>query len=75
MLKAIEKKSVAINLMITIQEQDKMSQHSSSSEDISAANMDGGSCSAAIRNPAIKTGRQIQLMQVIIILLTKEGDF
>lgn len=42
---------------------DKMSIHSVSSEDISASN-GGQCCSAAARNPAIKTGRRIQLMQV-----------
>ncbi|XP_061401271.1 uncharacterized protein LOC133337023 [Musca vetustissima] len=45
---------------------DKMSVHSVSSEDISSSN-DGQCCSAAARNPAIKTGRRIQLMQMIIL--------
>ncbi|XP_005177981.1 uncharacterized protein LOC101893791 [Musca domestica] len=45
---------------------DKMSIHSVSSEDISASN-GGQCCSAAARNPAIKTGRRIQLMQMIIL--------
>ncbi|KAH8392751.1 hypothetical protein KR215_009110, partial [Drosophila sulfurigaster] len=45
---------------------DKISVRSISSEDIS----NGGSgrcCSAAARNPAIKTGRRLQLMQMIIL--------
>lgn len=42
---------------------DKMSIHSISSEDISTT-VGGKCCSAAARNPAIKTGRRIQLMQV-----------
>uniref|UniRef100_A0A1I8PRX9 guanylate cyclase n=2 Tax=Stomoxys calcitrans TaxID=35570 RepID=A0A1I8PRX9_STOCA len=45
---------------------DKMSVHSVSSEDISTSN-GGKCCSAAARNPAIKTGRRIQLMQMIIL--------
>lgn len=53
------------HLQLPQQQLDKMSVHSNSSEDISTT--DGGKCcSAAARNPAIKTGRRIQLMQVII---------
>lgn len=46
---------------------DKMSVHSISSEDISTTT-GGKCCSAAARNPAIKTGRRIQLMQVITLV-------
>ena len=46
---------------------DKMSIHSISSEDISTT-VGGKCCSAAARNPAIKTGRRIQLMQVSRII-------
>lgn len=42
---------------------DKISVRSISSEDISSAG-GGKCCSAAARNPAIKTGRRLQLMQV-----------
>lgn len=42
---------------------DKMSIRSVSSEDVSTT-VEGKCCSAAARNPAIKTGRRIQLMQV-----------
>ncbi|XP_054740745.1 uncharacterized protein LOC129246184 [Anastrepha obliqua] len=45
---------------------DKMSVRSVSSEDVSTA-VEGKCCSAAARNPAIKTGRRIQLMQMIIL--------
>ncbi|CAD7014704.1 unnamed protein product [Ceratitis capitata] len=45
---------------------DKMSIRSLSSEDVSTA-VEGKCCSAAARNPAIKTGRRIQLMQMIIL--------
>lgn len=47
------------------QQLDKMSIHSISSEDISTT-VGGKCCSAAARNPAIKTGRRIQLLQVIV---------
>lgn len=42
---------------------DKISVRSISSEDISSGG-NGKCCSAAARNPAIKTGRRLQLMQV-----------
>ncbi|KAH8357811.1 hypothetical protein KR200_009768 [Drosophila serrata] len=45
---------------------DKISVRSISSEDISSAG-GGKCCSAAARNPAIKTGRRLQLMQMIIL--------
>ncbi|XP_067633351.1 uncharacterized protein [Eurosta solidaginis] len=45
---------------------DKLSVRSVSSEDVSTA-VGGKCCSAAARNPAIKTGRRIQLMQMIIL--------
>ncbi|XP_018792582.1 PREDICTED: uncharacterized protein LOC108971164 [Bactrocera latifrons] len=45
---------------------DKMSIRSISSEDVSAT-VEGKCCSAAARNPAIKTGRRIQLLQMIIL--------
>ncbi|KAI9578053.1 hypothetical protein GQX74_013947 [Glossina fuscipes] len=43
-----------------------MSVHSISSEDISTA-VEAKCCSAEARNPAIKTGRRLQLMQMIIL--------
>uniref|UniRef100_A0A1A9X302 guanylate cyclase n=1 Tax=Glossina brevipalpis TaxID=37001 RepID=A0A1A9X302_9MUSC len=43
-----------------------MSVHSTSSEDISTA-VEAKCCSAEARNPAIKTGRRLQLMQMIIL--------
>lgn len=52
------------HLQLPQQQLDKMSIHSISSEDISTT-VSGKCCSAAARNPAIKTGRRIQLMQVI----------
>ncbi|XP_075168343.1 uncharacterized protein LOC142240526 [Haematobia irritans] len=45
---------------------DKMSLHSVSSEDVSTSKY-VRCCSAAARNPAIKTGRRIQLMQMIVL--------
>ncbi|KAH8233139.1 hypothetical protein KR026_004758 [Drosophila bipectinata] len=45
---------------------DKISVRSISSEDISSGG-NGKCCSAAARNPAIKTGRRLQLMQMIIL--------
>ncbi|XP_017835379.1 uncharacterized protein LOC108594751 [Drosophila busckii] len=45
---------------------DKISVRSISSEDISNGG-NGRCCSAAARNPAIKTGRRLQLMQMIIL--------
>ncbi|KAH8272839.1 hypothetical protein KR018_003305 [Drosophila ironensis] len=45
---------------------DKISVRSISSEDISSGGS-GKCCSAAARNPAIKTGRRLQLMQMIIL--------
>ncbi|XP_030381562.1 uncharacterized protein LOC115629245 [Scaptodrosophila lebanonensis] len=45
---------------------DRMSVRSISSEDISSGGT-GRCCSAAARNPAIKTGRRLQLMQMIIL--------
>ncbi|XP_055371528.1 uncharacterized protein LOC129605660 [Condylostylus longicornis] len=46
---------------------DKMSVRSISSEDVSTAIEYGNCCSAEARNPAIKTGRRIQLFQMIIL--------
>lgn len=45
---------------------DTMSIRSISSEDISGS-IEGHCCSAEARNPAIKRGRQIQLLQMIIL--------
>nr|XP_016941251.2 uncharacterized protein LOC108018235 [Drosophila suzukii]XP_036670048.1 uncharacterized protein LOC108018235 [Drosophila suzukii]XP_036670049.1 uncharacterized protein LOC108018235 [Drosophila suzukii] len=45
---------------------DKISVRSISSEDISSGGT-GRCCNAAARNPAIKTGRRLQLMQMIIL--------
>ncbi|XP_055911221.1 uncharacterized protein LOC129945467 isoform X3 [Eupeodes corollae] len=47
-------------------QEDKISIRSISSDDISGA-LGGRCCSAAARNPAIKTGRRIQLFQMIVL--------
>jgi hypothetical protein len=45
---------------------DSNSMRSTSSEDISGS-IEGHCCSAEARNPAIKSGRQLQLLQMIIL--------
>lgn len=55
-----------VNNKIGYQSDNNGSIHSISSEDVSAA-VEGHCCSAEARNPAIKRGRQLQLLQMIIL--------
>ncbi|XP_037955770.1 uncharacterized protein LOC119685537 [Teleopsis dalmanni] len=53
-------------MLVSSKPVDKLSVRSMSSEDVSVS-YKNACCSAAARNPAIKTGRRIQLLQMIVL--------